>query len=232
MLKSLKKQTPKEFFKMVVKEYSFILSLILLLVIATCVNPNFFSWTNITNLFVQSSMVGLIAMGMSMVISAGQIDISVGAQLAIIGGFGIEVLNKTGSAVVMLLFCCAFGVVIGTINGLLVTKGHMPAMIATLAMQSACRSIINHFGSGGPFTVDKALYDSFRQLAVGGIGFGRFKIPYLMIIFIAVTIVFHIIMKHTKLGKHIYAWAPTKPARVWRASTSRSSKPSSSPSPA
>ena len=49
MLKSLKKQTPKEFFKMVVKEYSFILSLILLLVIATCVNPNFFSWTNITN---------------------------------------------------------------------------------------------------------------------------------------------------------------------------------------
>ena len=169
MLKSLKKQTPKEFFKMVVKEYSFILSLILLLVIATCVNPNFFSWTNVTNLFVQSSMVGLIAMGMSMIISAGQIDISVGAQLAIIGGFGIEVLNKTGSAIVMLLFCCAFGIVIGTINGLLVTKGHMPAMIATLAMQSACRSIINHFGSGGPFTVDKALYDSFRQLAVGGI---------------------------------------------------------------
>lgn len=97
MLKSLKKQTPKEFFKMVVKEYSFILSLILLLVIATCVNPNFFSWTNVTNLFVQSSMVGLIAMGMSMIISAGQIDISVGAQLAIIGGFGIEVLNKTGN---------------------------------------------------------------------------------------------------------------------------------------
>ena len=205
MLTSLKKPTPKEFFKMVVKEYSFILSLILLLVIATCVNPNFFSWTNVTNLFVQSSMVGLIAMGMSMIISAGQIDISVGAQLAIIGGFGIEVLNKTGSAIVMLLFCCAFGIVIGTINGLLVTKGHMPAMIATLAMQSACRSIINHFGSGGPFTVDKALYDSFRQLAVGGIGFGRFKVPYLMIIFIAVTIVFHILMKHTKLGKHIYA---------------------------
>ena len=106
------------------QEYSFILSLILLLVIATCVNPNFFSWTNVTNLFVQSSMVGLIAMGMSMIISAGQIDISVGAQLAIIGGFGIEVLNKTGSAIVMLLFCCAFGIVIGTINGLLVTKGH------------------------------------------------------------------------------------------------------------
>lgn len=205
MLDTVKTMTPQSFFKKLVKEYSFFLSLVLLMIIAFCVNHKFFSWTNLSNIFVQSSMVGLIAMGMSMVISAGQIDISVGAQVAIIGGFGIEILNKTGSIFMMLLFCCAFGLAIGTVNGLLVTKGGMPAMIATMAMQSACRSIINHFGSGGPFTVDKTLYESFRQLAVGGIGFGKFKIPYLMLLFIAAGIVFHIIMKHTKLGKHIYA---------------------------
>lgn len=205
MLDTVKTMTPQSFFKKLVKEYSFFLSLVLLMIIAFCVNQKFFSWTNLSNIFVQSSMVGLIAMGMSMVISAGQIDISVGAQVAIIGGFGIEILNKTGSIFMMLLFCCAFGLAIGTVNGLLVTKGGMPAMIATMAMQSACRSIINHFGSGGPFTVDKTLYESFRQLAVGGIGFGKFKIPYLMLLFIAAGIVFHIIMKHTKLGKHIYA---------------------------
>ena len=205
MMETLKTVEPKALFKKVAREYSFVFSLILLLIIATCVNPNFFTWNNITNIFVQSSMVGLVAMGMSMVISAGQIDISVGAQIAIIGGFGIEVLNSTGSVWVMLLFCCAFGIAIGTVNGLLVSMGHMPPMIATLAMQSACRSIINHFGSGGPFTVDKTIYESFRQLAVGGIGVGKFKVPYLMMIFIAAGIIFHIIMQHTKLGKHIYA---------------------------
>lgn len=205
MMETLKTVEPKALFKKVAREYSFVFSLILLLIIATCVNPNFFTWNNITNIFVQSSMVGLVAMGMSMVISAGQIDISVGAQIAIIGGFGIEVLNSTGSVWMMLLFCCAFGIAIGTVNGLLVSMGHMPPMIATLAMQSACRSIINHFGSGGPFTVDKTIYESFRQLAVGGIGVGKFKVPYLMLIFIAAGIIFHIIMKHTKLGKHIYA---------------------------
>ena len=205
MMETLKTVEPKALFKKVAREYSFVFSLILLLIIATCVNPNFFTWNNITNIFVQSSMVGLVAMGMSMVISAGQIDISVGAQIAIIGGFGIEVLNSTGSVWVMLLFCCAFGIAIGTVNGLLVSMGHMPPMIATLAMQSTCRSIINHFGSGGPFTVDKTIYESFRQLAVGGIGVGKFKVPYLMLIFIAAGIIFHIIMKHTKLGKHIYA---------------------------
>ncbi|NCB62575.1 MAG: ABC transporter permease, partial [Clostridia bacterium] len=206
MVEAVKKgMSPQDFLKKMLREYSFVLSLILLIIIASIVNQNFFTWNNISNIFVQSSMVGLIAMGMSMVISAGQIDISVGAQVAIIGGFGIEVLNKTSSIFLMLLFCCGFGIVIGTINGLLVTKGHMPAMIATLAMQTACRSIINHFGSGGPFTVDKSLYESFRQLAVGGIEIGSFKIPFLMLILIAAGILFHVIMKHTRLGKHIYA---------------------------
>lgn len=196
----------KYIFKKLVSEYSFILSFVLLVVIAGIVNKNFFSWTNISNIFIQSSMIGLIAMGMSMVISAGQIDISVGSQVALIGGFGILVLNMTGSTIVMILFCAVFGFLIGTINGLLITKGGMPSMIATMAMMGAARSIINHFGSGGPFTVSKELFGTFRLLAVGGIPlWGNVKIPYLMIIFIIVAIIFDVIMKQTKLGKHIYA---------------------------
>ncbi len=196
----------KDVFKKLVSEYSFVFSFILLVIIAAIVNKNFFTWTNISNIFVQSTMIGLIAMGMSMIISAGMIDISVGSQVAFIGGFGILVLNATGSAMIMLLFCCVAGLILGSINGLLVTKGGMPPMIATMAMQSACRSIINHFGSGGPFTVDTNYYESFRQLAVGGIKIGEnFKIPYLMLIFIAAVIIFDNIMKNTKLGKHVYA---------------------------
>ncbi len=210
MLKSngfeIKGISVKKIFKLLVSEYSFVLSFILLVIIAGTVNKNFFTWTNISNIFVQSTMIGLLAMGMSMVISAGQIDISVGSQVAIIGGFSILVLNKTGNPWIMLLFALAFGIFIGTVNGLLVTKGGMPAMVATMAMMGACRSIINHFGSGGPFTVDRELFASFRMLAVGGIQIvPKIKIPYLMILFIAITIAFDIIMKQTKLGKHIYA---------------------------
>ncbi len=198
--------TAKYIFKKLVSEYSFILSFVLLVVIAGVVNKNFFTWTNISNIFIQSSMIGLIAMGMSMVISAGQIDISVGSQVALIGGFGILVLNATGSVIIMVLFCAVFGLFIGSVNGLLITKGGMPSMIATMAMMGAARSIINHFGSGGPFTVSKELFGTFRLLAVGGVPlWGNVKIPYLMIIFIVVAIIFDVIMKQTKLGKHIYA---------------------------
>lgn len=200
------KISAKQVGRALTREYSFVLSFILLVIIGACINKNFFTWNNISNLFVQGSMVGIIAMGMTMVIGAGMIDISVGSQVAIIGGFGITMLNKSGSAIVMLLFCIAFGLCIGLVNGLLVAKGGLPPMVATLASMSACRAIVNYYGAGGPFTVDKSIYDRFRMLAVGGIQITeKAKIPYLMIIFIIIAIIFDIVMKRTRLGKHIFA---------------------------
>lgn len=196
--------------KKLFSDYSYMMSFILIVVIAASVNPNFFSWRNITNIFVQSSVIGVIAMGMTMVICAGQIDISVGAQVAIISGFGIEVLNYTHDIWLMLLFCLIFGAIIGVVNGLLVAKGRMPAMIATLAIQTSCRAIINHFGQGGPFTVAAGIstepfYEAYRQVASGSVNVFGLKFPYPMIIFIVVSLLFGLIMQRTRLGKHIYA---------------------------
>lgn len=202
----LNRDTAKNVGRALTREYSFVLSFIALVIIGACVNANFFTWGNISNLFVQGCMIGLIAMGMTMVIGAGLIDISVGSQVALIGGFGIQILNATNSVWVMLLFCIGAGLVIGLVNGLLVTKGGMPPMVATLATMSAARAIINYYGAGGPFTVSKENYDSFRQLAIGGIEFSEdFKIPYLMLIFIAAVIIFDLVMKKTALGKHVFA---------------------------
>lgn len=196
--------------KKLFSDYSYMVSFILILTIAVSVNPNFFKWRNITNIFVQSSMIGVIALGMTMVICAGQIDISVGAQVAIISGFGIEVLNYTQNIWLMLLFCLIFGAFIGTFNGVLIAKGRMPAMIATLAVQTSCRAIINHFGQGGPFTVANGIstepyYEAFRTVANGSVNVFGLKFPYPMLIFIVVSLLFGLIMQRTRLGKHIYA---------------------------
>lgn len=200
-----KKMTFNGVSKKILAEYSYWLSFTGLIIIAAIINPSFFRWSNVSNIFVQASTTGIIALGMSMVISSGQIDISVGAQVAIIAGLGIGVLNATDSIMLMLLFCLLFGTIIGTVNGLLVTKGGMPAMIATLATQSICRSVINHLGQGGPFTVASVRYEAFRQVAAGNLSIGNLRIPYPMIIFIAMAVLFNLIMTRTKLGKHIYA---------------------------
>lgn len=192
-------------------EYSYLVSFLLIIIIALAVNPNFFRWRNISNIFTQSATTtGIIALGMTMVICAGQIDISVGAQVAIISGFGIEVLNATQNIWIMLLFCLVFGLFIGSLNGVLVAKGHMPAMIATLAIQTSCRAIVNHFGQGGPFTVANGIatepfYETFRQVGNGSIRILGNNVPYPMIMFIILALLAGLMMQRTKLGKHIYA---------------------------
>lgn len=206
MVKSAQAHPPKFQIKKLLSEYSYWLSFLILVALAGALNPNFFRWTNVSNIFVQSAPTGIIALGMMMVICAGQIDISVGAQVAIISGLSIVVLNATSNIWVQLLFCLALGLFIGTFTGALVAKGHMPAMIATLAVQSACRSIINQIGQGGPFTVaDKANYETFRMVAAGHISLFGLKIPYPMLMLIAFALLFDLIMQRTKLGKHIYA---------------------------
>lgn len=192
-------------------DYSYLVSFVLIVGIALVANPNFFRWRNVANIFTQSATTtGLIALGMTMVICAGQIDISVGAQVAIISGFGIEILNATRSIWIMLLFCLAMGAAIGTFNGLLVAKGRMPAMIATLAVQTSSRAVINHFGQGGPFSVaggiaTEPFYETFRTVANGSISVFGYNVPYPMILFIVMALLFGLIMQRTVLGKHIYA---------------------------
>ena len=191
----------KQVWQNITANYSHWLSFVLLLIVAVIINPSFLSFTNLTNQFVQGAIVGICAMGMSLVISAGMIDLSVGSSVALISGLGISLLNKTQSITVCFLFCLGFGLFLGLINGLFITKGNIAPFIVTLASFSAYRSIITQIGQGGPFTVDKSMYDAFRSIAAGKI----LGIPHLMIIFILITLLTGFIMSKMKFGRYVYA---------------------------
>lgn len=188
-------------FKKFYSEYTYIFSFGVLVIIATIINKNFLTYSNLSTLMLQSTIKGTIALGMTLVIISGQIDLSVGSTCALVAGLGVVVLNSTESILIMLIFCMLFGTVLGAINGLLVTKGKIAAFIVTLATMSAYRSIIVQLGQGGPFNVSSEMYQDFRMIAVGNI----LGIPNLAIIFIAITIMFAIIMDKTKFGKYVYA---------------------------
>lgn len=188
-------------FKNIYSNYTFIFSFLVLVVIATAINHSFLSWTNLSTLMLQSSIKGIIALGMTLVIISGQIDLSVGSQAALIAGLGVVVLNKTESAFIMLIFCMVFGIVLGTINGVITTKGKMAPFIVTLATMSAYRSIIVQLGQGGPFNVNMKILMSFRKIAAGK----TLGIPNLAIIFIIITIAVAFLIKYTKFGRYVYA---------------------------
>ena len=191
----------KQTWQNITTNYSHWLSFVFLMLIAVVINPSFLSFTNLTNQFVQGAITGICAMGMSLVISAGMIDLSVGSSVALISGLGVLLLNKTESIALCLLFCLGFGLILGLINGVLVTKGNIAPFIVTLASFSAYRSIINQLGQGGPFTVSKTMYDGFRKIAAGRV----MGIPNLMLIFILITVITGIIMSKTKFGRYVYA---------------------------
>ncbi len=197
----LKNGNIKDTWHNITANYSHWLSFIILLLVAVIVNPGFLSWSNLSNQFVQGAVVGICAMGMSLIISAGMIDLSVGSAVAFISGMGIQVLNATRSIPLCLLFCLGAGLMVGLINGILITKGKIAPFIVTLAAMSAWRSVINQLGQGGPFTVTRELYAPFREIAAGRIWF----IPNLMIFFILITVITGIIMSKTKFGTYVYA---------------------------
>lgn len=181
--------------------YSYLVSFLILFLIATIINPRFLSYTNLSTLLKQAAIIGIVALGMNMVIIAGMIDLSVGSLVALTAGLGVIVLNSTGSILITLVFSLVFGTLLGGINGILITKGKIAPFIVTLATMSAFRSIIVQLGQGGPFNVSEKAYGKFRLIAAGDL----FSIPNLAIIFIITAVLISIVMTKTKFGRYIYA---------------------------
>lgn len=189
-------------FKILYRNNSYIFSFLLLIIIAIVVNPNFLRFSNLATQLNNATITGIIAIGMTLVIISGMIDLSVGSIVAFVSGLSVVVLNFTESSIITLLFCLLFGLILGMFNGVLVSKGKIAPFIATLATMSAYRSIIVQIGQGGPFLVKPELIDGFRVFASGRL-FG--VIPYMPLIFIAVAIIISLFLKKTKFGRYVYA---------------------------
>ena len=184
-----------------ISKYSYVVSFLGLLLIATLINPLYFSYANLSTLLLQASIKGIIALGMAMLIICGMIDLSVGSIVALVAGLGVVVLNATGNPWITLGFCMIFGAFLGSINGLLVAFGRIAPFIVTLATMSAYRSIIVQIGQGGPFNVNSDILPWFRLIAAGNV----WGIPNLALIFIAIMIVVAVMMSRTKFGRYVYA---------------------------
>ena len=141
--------------------YTLILLVVLVLLIAVLatVSPYFFTWKNCRNILNQSAIYLVLSIGMTFVISAGQIDLSVGATIGF-SGMMMGLLYKAGipaiGAIILGLVCAAM---IGWINGVVISYGKINSFIVTLSMMTILRGLIliwtnsnSIFGFGPVFT--------------------------------------------------------------------------------
>lgn len=186
-----------------------ILALIVLIVAGALMNPSFLGWANISNVLARSAFIGIIAVGMTFVITAGGLDLSVGSMAAFIAGLMILTMNAAlpsmgvGIPVVLLGMgvALAAGLAAGWLNGFLITALGIEAFIVTLGSMGIYRSLVTWLANGGTLSLDFGLRTFYQPVFYGGI----FGVSWPIIVFAVVVVLGEILMRATAFGRHCAA---------------------------
>lgn len=186
-----------------------LLALLILVIIGALLNPNFLSANNISNVLSRSAFIGIIAVGMTFVITAGGLDLSVGSMAAFIAGLMIMVMNSAlpvlgvGIPIVLLGMAVAIvaGISAGFLNGFLISKLRIEAFIVTLGAMGIYRSLVTWLADGGTLSLNFSLRSFYQPVYFGGV----FGISWPIIVFAVVVIIGEILMRSTAFGRHCAA---------------------------
>ena len=154
------------------KEYGPLFALLFLMVLGYIINPTFLTTGNITNVLTRAAFIGIIAVGMTFVITAGGLDLSVGSMAAFIAGVMIIVLNALidplGAGWLAIgigaIVAAVLGITAGFVNGFVTTKGRVEAFIVTLGTMGIFRSLITYLADGGTLSLDFSLRAVYRPV--------------------------------------------------------------------
>ncbi len=186
--------------------------IVVICVVTTLVNPRFVRLQNIINIFQQISILGIVACGIGMLLVAGQIDISVGTQISLMGVILAMVIQRTlglpeGGVPVWrtalayplaVVVTFAMGFLMGLVNGITVIKSRAASFIITLGFQVA-------YSGAALLTSGGASYMLFGRFE--GIGRGRILdiMPISILVFLGMVLVTFIVLKYLRYGRFLYA---------------------------
>lgn len=182
--------------------------LFVLCVVLALVAPGFLSAENLLNVLRNVSMQGVIAFGMTMVIIAGEIDLSVGSAVAFAGCLtayltqwlaGPSVGWSAETAVPLAMGTALItGLLVGSFTGFMRTRYQVPSFITTLALLTGLTGAAELITNGFPLNPFPGWYNFLGGGYVAGI-------PFPAIIFIVVFVVVHVLMNFTPFGRSVYA---------------------------
>jgi ribose/xylose/arabinose/galactoside ABC-type transport system permease subunit len=186
-------KTKLNFKRLLKGELGLIIILVALLVFFTIMSPYFLTSRNLLNITRQVSVTLIVAIGMTLVILIGEIDLSVGSVAALVGVGAAFTIVNTGSIFFGILAGLSIGLLAGFINGALVVYGKVQSFIVTLAMLGIARGAALVWSDGKPIS---GLPVSFSQLGAGYVG----NVPVSTIIAVAIFLVAFYFLRKTKHG--------------------------------
>lgn len=175
----------------------FIIFLVLFVLMSVLRTESFLNYTNIMNLLKQISVNTILAAGMTLVMTTGCFDLSVGS---VVGAVGIVVglsAQQNIPIIVVFLVAAAVGAIFGVLNGLAIAFFKIPSFIVTLAMMQIARGVAYIISNGFPVG---EFGDEYRYIGQGF--FLGLPVPvYIMLI---VVFAMWIVMSKTRFGRHVY----------------------------
>jgi ribose transport system permease protein len=167
-------------------------------VVCRIVGRNFLTVTNIQNIITQSSIISVIAIGSSIVILTGGIDLSAGSVVGFVGIFA-GLIIKAGNPIWVACICVMFaGIIFGFASGILISMGKVPAFITTLGFMQVARGLALLINSGKPISSFPRKLGAIMNTKLVGV---PLSIVYVFVFYFIVIV----IMGNTRFGRHIYA---------------------------
>jgi inositol transport system permease protein len=180
-------------------KFGIYIAFILLCSVLAILSPYFFTVTNIINVLNQVSIIGILAIGSTVVLISGGLDLSPGAVVAVAGVMAAHFGHPGEYPIfVPILVAITTGLVFGFANGALTSLGKIPPFIVTLGTMTIGRGVAL-LACDGMQVID--LSDDYVSLANSEIA----GIPILIILFALVFAIFQFILTKTRFGRHIYA---------------------------
>lgn len=175
-----------------------IIATIIIFILFNTLNKNFLSVTNMINILVAASLVGIVAIGHTYLIIANQNDLSSGSLAALSGVVAAMLVLKGVPLILAFLLTILVAVGVGFFNAWMVNKIRLEAFIATLVTQSVVRGFAYIICDGKPVAIGNKAFISLGKV--------RFlNIPASVWITVVLIVIFGYILKATKFGRSVYA---------------------------
>jgi inositol transport system permease protein len=185
-------------FARIYQQFGIFAIIVVALIVSAFLSDAFFSFRNLSNILRQNAVVMIIAFGSQMILISGEVDLSAGSVTAFAGVISAMVMAQTKNLAIAIPAGLLCGILLGFLNGLIITLCRIPSFIMTLATQFIARGIILSLTNAQPVS---GLDQTFAFIGQGYISI----IPVPIVITLAVLAVYWIIMNRMRFGRYIYA---------------------------
>ncbi|MDQ0394890.1 ABC transporter permease [Labrys monachus] len=189
------------------QQYGIIVAFVVLCIALSVASPYFLATQNLLNVLRQSSINGILAMGMTFVILTRGIDLSVGSLVGLAGVVGASFVTTSSVAglpgapyvaIVGILAAIVVGLLAGAVSGTVVSRFKVPSFVVTLGMLSSARGLAMLYTGGRPIP---SLTPSFRWIGTGEV----LGVPTPIILLLVIYAICWWVLGKTRYGRYVYA---------------------------